>query len=305
MPGRDGLRGFHAGLEPVVQRDVEHARRHDGHAAGHAVGGVAACAASPCRPSCPPSMAPMPLAAIHLGHAGHAAGGHVHPELGLGRLDVLGQRRAGRAPRPSASSAAPRGSRELVHESLHQQWPQDQPPSARRCQAARSRSIRPLSSSSDPNWMASSPISSTRPWRLTRFFTRTSTCGRQQVGQFFFHPLEVARLFLLAASAASALNSAPSFLTRLSASRTDSFLALIWLAGGDLRGAGPAPAARARGPCRGRRPSAWSAPDRPGSAGAAGCWRRCASGPRPARPVRASGRTRRSGAAGPAPLPAG
>ena len=36
-------------------------------------------------------------------------------------------------------------------------------------------SIRPLSSSSEPNWMASSPCSSTRPWRFTRFFTRTST----------------------------------------------------------------------------------------------------------------------------------
>ena len=49
----------------------------------------------------------------------------------------------------------------------------------------------------------------------------------------------------------------------------------------------------------GRRRSASAAPARSVAAGAAGCWRRCASGRRRAPPARASGRTPRSGACRP------
>ena len=68
-----------------------------------------------------------------------------------------------------------------------------------------------------------------RPLRLTRFLMRTSTSAinksdsssstRRRSRDFSFLGFWVTRL-----------NSAPTFLTRLSASRTESFLAVIWLA---------------------------------------------------------------------------
>lgn len=50
-------------------------------------------------------------------------------------------------------------------------------PFGQRLATRMSLSTSPLSSSSEPNWMLTSPISSIRPALLTRFFIRTSTAA--------------------------------------------------------------------------------------------------------------------------------
>src|SRR6185369_9021016 len=85
--GRDDLSSLDARIEAVVEGDVQHPGRHDAHAARHAVRGSAA------RPG--PSTHHARHHPTHAGghfdfrHAGHAAGGHIEPELRLGRLDIL------------------------------------------------------------------------------------------------------------------------------------------------------------------------------------------------------------------------
>src|SRR6185369_6635417 len=87
-PGRDGLSRLDVWVEAVVEGDVQDPGRHDAHAASHAVRGCAARAASSSFHHAGHYAA---HAGGHLdfGHARHAAGGHIEPELRLGRLDVL------------------------------------------------------------------------------------------------------------------------------------------------------------------------------------------------------------------------
>ena len=84
--GRDGLARLHAGAQTVVQGDVDHARRHDAHGARHAVVGVAAHARTAATDHAHEAAA---HGHVHLGHAGHAAGGQVDPQLRLGGLGGL------------------------------------------------------------------------------------------------------------------------------------------------------------------------------------------------------------------------
>ena len=71
-------------------------------------------------------------------------------------------------------------------------------------------------------------MSSTRPWRLTRFFTRTSTSAMSRSESSSSTRLR-SRDFSFWGFCGTRLNSALSFFTSASASRTDSFLAAIWL----------------------------------------------------------------------------
>src|SRR5574343_1902012 len=93
----------------------------------------------------------------------------------------------------------------------------------------RSLSISLLSSSSEPNWMVISPISSILPRRLTRFLTLTST-GAISRSDSSSSTRRTSSDFSFLGFCVTRLNSALSFLAMLSASRTDIFLAAIWLA---------------------------------------------------------------------------
>ena len=77
--------------------------------------------------------------------------------------------------------------------------------------------------------MLNSPISVIRPLRLIRFFTLISTCAANKSDSSSSTRL-MSRDFSRVGFTALSENSAPSFFTRLSASRTDIFLAAIWLA---------------------------------------------------------------------------
>ena len=77
--------------------------------------------------------------------------------------------------------------------------------------------------------MASSPVSSCLPLRLTCFLMRTSTSAISRSASSS-STRRVSRAFSGRALFGVSENSEPSFLTRLSVSRTDSFFAAIWLA---------------------------------------------------------------------------
>ena len=74
--------------------------------------------------------------------------------------------------------------------------------------------------------MDNSPISSKRPWRFTRFLMCTSTSAMSKSDSSSSTRL-MSRDFSFLGFCCTNENSALSFLTKLSASRTDIFLALI------------------------------------------------------------------------------
>ena len=77
--------------------------------------------------------------------------------------------------------------------------------------------------------MAISPICSTRPWRLTCFFTRISTWAVSKSDNSSSKRFK-SRAFSFLGFCVTKENSAPIFFTKLSASRTDIFFAAIWFA---------------------------------------------------------------------------
>ena len=80
-------------------------------------------------------------------------------------------------------------------------------------------SIKPFSSSIEPNWIATSPMSSRLPCRLTLFLIRTSTSAINRSASSS-STRRVSQDFSLLAFCGFSENLALSFLTRLSVSRT-------------------------------------------------------------------------------------
>ena len=77
--------------------------------------------------------------------------------------------------------------------------------------------------------MLNSPMSSIRPARLMRFLMRTSTAAVSK-SDSSSSTRRTSRDFSFLGFCGVSANSALNFFTRLSASRTDMFLAAIWLA---------------------------------------------------------------------------